>query len=184
MRRLLKWCGIGLGSVLVAVIVSIILFQKFSDGPYGPLQGGPFKTGEVVAAPVDDWSVLQGDFEFESVSTGKSRTAGGILLEDAVYISCDLGFMWGRLTGTTRTILHIIWLFKDWHHDAVIDGRMVIRKDGRRYPVTVTRVEDPALQKALENKIEQEARAFFSNAEIGAAPEEEPNDIWFFKVEA
>ncbi len=176
---------LSLAALLAVAVVILLVYQRFSDGPTGPLSGGPFRTGEVVPAPVDDWSLLRGDFEFELVGDGTSRTAGGIWLDDKVYISCDLGFMWSRLPdGATRNILEVIFWFKDWHERATEDGRVRIRKDGRIYPVTIERVQDPALIEALKAAIEVEAAAFFEGVDISTRPEQPPNDIWFFLVSA
>ena len=59
---------------------------------------------------------------------------------------------------------------------------MRIRKDGRIYPVTIERVEDPALIDALKDTIEMEAAAFFGWEEIAPRPEQPPNDVWFFLI--
>jgi len=174
---------LGFATVLVIVVATLMIYQRFSDGPTGPLPGGPFRTGEVVSAPVDDWSRLRGDFEFELVGDGTSRTAGGIWLDGNVYISCDLGFMWSRLpSGTIRNILHVIWWFKTWHSRASEDGRVRIRKAGRIYPVTIERVHDPDLIEALKATVEVEAAAFFAPMKIGPRPQQPPSDMWFFRV--
>ena len=180
------WFGrIAVGAVVLLVVafVSIRGYQRVSDGPAGPLAGGVFRSGELVSEPVEDWSALKGDFEFELVGPGTSRTAGGILLDGEIYISCDLGFMWSRLQpGTTRNLLQVIWWFKDWHYDAEQDGRVRIRKDGRIYPVQIARVQEPRVIDALKDAIEIEAAAFFAPDPIGPRPTEPPNDIWFFRV--
>ena len=124
MVRWQKWIrrvAATLGAVLIVGVLGLLTYQRFSDGPTGPLTGGPFRTGEEVPAPIDSWDTLEGDFEFELVGARSSRTAGGILLEDALYITCDLGFIWNRLpAGTGRNILHIIWWFKTWHEKALV----------------------------------------------------------------
>ncbi|MEM7003903.1 MAG: hypothetical protein AAF529_24165 [Pseudomonadota bacterium] len=162
--------------------VAIKIWQQFADGPYGPITGGSFASGTWVDGPVDDWRVLEGSFDFELVGQGSSREAGGILLGEQVYISCDLGFTWARLPeGTTRTVLQIIWWFKDWHHHAVEDGRVVIRKDNTLYPVQITRVTDPTTVAALKTTMETLAAEYFGG-ELGPRPVEPPNDVWFFAV--
>ena len=141
------------------------------------------RSGDVMAAPVHNWSLLEGDFEFELVGQQRSRTAGGIMLDGELYITCDLGFIWARLpAGTSRNILHTIWLFKTWHHRAVEDGRIRIRKDGRVYSANVQRVEDPAIVEQLKGAIETAAAEFFAPNPLGPRPAEPPNDIWFFRV--
>ena len=178
-----KRIGLGLIVLLLLLFLVVRIWQQFSDGPTGPLAGGAFSSGELVNTPIEDWSVLQGDFEFELVGQGTSRTAGGILVDGTLYITCDLGFIWGRLpSGVQRNLLHVIWLFKDWHEHAVQDGRVVIRKDGRRYPVQITRVADPAEIEQLKTALESLAAEFFAPNDMGPRPTTPPNDIWFFKV--
>ncbi len=170
--------------VLVAVaIVGLLVYQRFSDGPTGPLAGGPFKAGEIVEQPVADWAELEGSFEFELVGPGRSRTAGGVLVDDQLYITCDLGFVWSRLpAGTERNILRAIWWFKTWHKDAQEDGRIRIRKDGRIHTANIERIEDPVVVEALKTALEAEAREYFAPNELGPRPQVAPNDIWFFRV--
>lgn len=182
--KVLLYVVLGLLSLILVACAGVLVYQHFSDGPTGPLSGGVFTSGEVVPAPIDDWHRLDGDFEFELVGRGTSRTAGGVMLDDEVYISCDLGFIWGRLPESTmRNVLHIIWWFKDWHEYAQQDGRVRIRKDGKIYPVHIERVTDEALLERLKDELEALARANLS-IELGPPPQTPPNDILFFKVGA
>ena len=185
MLRWIRYILSGLLGLIVLAIVGVLVFQQVADGPVGPLAGGSFSTGEVITGPVTDWSVLQGEFEFELEANGRSRTAGGIMLDDAVYISCDLGFIWGRLPdGQAKQILRIIWWFKDWHELAQQDGRVRIRKDGKIYPVYVTLEQDPETLVRLKEQIEFLAADFFAPNPVGPRPVDPPNDILFFKVGA
>ncbi|XOV84140.1 MAG: hypothetical protein ACFHXK_03270 [bacterium] len=180
------WIGRGLFGVatcLVLAIVCVLVYQQISDGPAGPLPGGPFSSGTLISTPVTDWSPLEGGFEFELVEQQSSRTAGGILLDGNLYISCDLGFIWARLPeGLPKNMLHVIWWFKNWHEKALLDGRVRIRKDGKIYPVTIERVTDLQLLENLKSALEAEAETFFSPNALGPRPMQSPNDIWFFRV--
>lgn len=179
----LKRSLLGLAGIVVVGLVSLLIYQRISDGPTGPLMGGSFSSGEVVEAPVEDWSAMAGDFEFELVGQGSSRTAGGILVDGNLYITCDLGFIWSRLpAGFQRNILNLIWVFKTWHKDALLDGRIRIRKDGRIHAATLELVEDPQLIEALKVSLEDLASKFFEPEGLGPRPSKEPNDIWFFRV--
>lgn len=174
---------LALAMLIVLGFAAIRVWQTLSDGPTGPLAGGSFSSGEWVTEPITDWRQLEGDFEFELVAQGTSRTAGGILVDEDLYITCDLGFIWGRLPdGMQRNLLHVIWMFKDWHHHAQQDGQVVIRKDGRLYPVTVTRVTDATKIETLKSALEGLAADFFGDRQLGPRPVNPPNDIWFFKV--
>ena len=184
--RVRVWVGrgiLGFAALIALGIASLLIYQQISDGPSGPLPGGPFKSGHLVSLPVTDWSPLEGDFEFELVGEQSSRTAGGLLLDGKLYISCDLGFIWARLPeGLPKNVLHVIWWFKTWHEKALLDGRVRIRKNGEIYPVTIVRVENEQLLERLKGTLEDEARAFFAPNELGPRPLEPPNDIWFFRV--
>lgn len=184
--RIRVWVGrsaLGLGALVLAGIITLLIYQRISDGPTGPLPGGPFTSGNLVSAPVTDWSPLEGDFEFELVGEQSSRTAGGLLVDGNLYISCDLGFIWSRLPeGLGRNVMHIIWWFKTWHGKALADGRVRIRKDGNIYPVTIERVTNPQQLELLKNNLEDLAAEFFAPNELGPRPVDPPNDIWFFRV--
>jgi hypothetical protein len=184
--RIRIWLGriaLGMGALILAGIVSLLTYQRFSDGPTGPLPGGPFTSGEVVSAPVTDWAPLAGDFEFELVGEKSSRTAGGLLVDGNLYISCDLGFIWARLPdGLPKNMLHTIWWFKTWHEKALSDGRVRIRKDGRIYSGDIERVQDPQRLAQLKRVLEDEAAKFFGPDALGPPAEQPPNDIWFFRV--
>ena len=183
--RLLRWSLYAAVAVAVLVSVAAAAHLYWADGPTGPLAGGAFETGTPTPLPPDYTRALQGDFEFELVSTGRSRTAGGLLLDDELYLTCDLGFIWSRVPDdTARGMLNVIYWFKTWHHDAMSDGRIRIRKDDRVYQAVLSRVEDPTKIAALKVALENEASAFFQPDGLGPAPESGPSDVWFFHIAA
>lgn len=180
--KVLKYLGAGLFALVVALILAVLVVQRVSDGPIEPLQGGPFKTGELIEEPVEDWSFGElADVQFELVGYGTSRRAGYIMLDGEAYMTCDLGYMWNRFDGVQRFILHTIYVFKTWHLDAVEDGRALVRIDGKIYKSQFTKVEDPELQQRLKLRIEKLATELFGD--LGPAPLTGPNDMWFFKME-
>ncbi|XOV89573.1 MAG: hypothetical protein ACFHX7_06740 [Pseudomonadota bacterium] len=146
--------------------------------------GGPFRTGEIIEAPVTDWSfALERNTEFELVGYGTSRTAGFIMHAGVAYMTCDLGFMWNRLEpGMTRNILHLIYLFKHWHTDALQDGRVRLRVDGKIYKTRFVKVQDPALNAILRTRLEALGREYFGS-DMGPPPLAPPNDVWFFRMD-
>ncbi len=179
----LKYLGYGLLATIVFLIVSILVVQRLSDGPIEPLQGGPFTTGELIETPVEDWSFGElKNTHFELVGFGTSRRAGYIMLDGVAYMTCDLGFMWNRLEGSSRILLNLIYVFKTWHLDAMEDGRALIRIDGKIYRAQFTKVTDAELQDRLKGRVEELFDQMFG--EIGPAPIEEPNDMWFFRIDA
>lgn len=183
-KTLLKYASYLVASLILVGAIGVLVAQRISDGPLEFLQGGPFKTGELVEAPVDDWSFGAGrNVEFELVGYGTSRTAGYIMHEGTAYMTCDLGFMWNRFEGQQRLILNLIYVFKHWHRDAVEDGRALIRHDGRVYKTNFVKVEDPELDAVLRAKLEDLAREWIAPAELGPPPAEAPNDVWFFRMD-
>ena len=185
--RVLKYLGITILGLLALVVIGILVWQRTSDGPYGPLQGGSFETGELVSQPVTDWRFLRpdgGEIEFELVGYGTSRITGAMIRDGDFYIPCDLGYMWGRFEGRTRLILNVLYVFKHWHTDAERDGRAILRIDGKLYPGELVRVRDPALEASLRRQLEAMAQRWIAPAVLAPAPTEPPNDIWFFKFES
>ena len=183
--RILKYLGMGLGGLVILAVVAVLITQRVSDGPIEFLQGGSFKTGELIEEPVTDWSFSEGKgMEFELEGFGTSRTAGFIMHDGNAYMTCDLGFMWNRLEGgTMKSLLRLIYTFKRWHLDAVEDGRALLRVSGDKiYKTQFVKVEDPELKAILNAKLEALAREFFGG-DMGPPPAEPPNDIWYFRMD-
>lgn len=183
--RGLKYLGIFLGSAVIIAIFAVVITQRVSDGPMVFLQGGSFKTGELVEEPVTDWSFGVGkNTEFELIGYGTSRVAGYIMHDGIAYMTCDLGFIWNRFeSGQRRWILNLIYIFKRWHEDAEKDGRALLRIDGKLYKANFVKVEDPELNQTLRSILEDLAREFIAPEELGPPPTEPPNDIWFFRMD-
>lgn len=180
----LKYAALGLAVIVVVAIAGILITQRVSDGPIEFLQGGPFKTGELIEAPVTDWSFGVGKrTEFELVGFGTSRVAGYIMHDGVAYMTCDLGFMWNRFEGRQLLILNLIYVFKHWHEDAVEDGRALVRIDGKIYKASFVKVEDQELNKVLRAELENLARQYIAPAVLGPPPAEAPNDVWFFRMD-
>ncbi len=181
--KILKILTVGLFAIVVALILSVLVVQRVSDGPIEPLQGGPFQTGELVEEPVEDWSFGElANVQFELEGYGTSRRAGYIMLDGEAYMTCDLGYMWNRFDGVQKLILHTIYIFKTWHLDAVQDGRALVRIDGKIYKAQFTKVEDRELQERLKFRIEKLATEMFGD--LGPAPMNAPNDMWFFRMDS
>ena len=179
----LKYLGVGLLVIFITLVLGVLVVQRVSDGPIEFLQGGPFKSGEIVEEPVDDWSFGElKNTQFELVGYGTSRRAGYIVLDGVAYMTCDLGFMWNRFEGAQRILLNLIYVFKTWHLDAAKDGRALIRLDGKIYKTQFTKVEDPELQERLKLRIEELAGEMFG--ELGPAPVSGPKDMWFFRIDS
>lgn len=181
----MKTAGIVTLVLIIGLVVAGLVAQRMSDGPTGPIQGGPLIAGELVSGLVD-WNVVlgedwMGEIELQLVEPPGSRVTAAFVYEDQFYIPCDLGFIWRRLPDTsTRWLLHLIWLLKGWHEDALHDGRAVLRIDGKRYERQAVRVTDPELLPTLRTRVETPAAEFFG----GLLPDEPDTEaIWFFRMD-
>ena len=135
-----------------------------------------------------NWSTIIGfndQLEFQLVSTESSRVVGAIVLEDVLYIPCDLGFIWNRFpSGIARWMLHAIYIFKDWHEHAMQDGRVIIRKNGMLYERRLVRVTDTDELTVLRNSVVEGLKQVeLPVDELGSIPTKGPRDIWFFRVD-
>jgi hypothetical protein len=142
-----------------AVLVgAVVLVARCSDGPLGPLPGGPFSSGPFVTQPVTDWTFAAGveEIEMQLDAQTRSRTTWVLVDEGRAYIPAAAGFPPG----------------KTWHRVALEDGRAVLRIDGRRYPVQLTKVDDAAVQAAVRKVAEAKY------------PSRPAGEIWLFSVES
>jgi hypothetical protein len=155
--RLLRAIGLLL-VVLVAALAGVGLGARFHDGPLGPFPGGPLRTGSLEADAVADWSFAaeQETIELQLLSQNRSRTTWILVHDGAAFIPCSLGFPPG----------------KTWHRNAVRDGRAVVRIEGRRYPVSLERVEAAEVASGLTDVL---------RAKYARVP---PSDagVWYFRV--
>src|SRR2546425_402986 len=117
---------------LVALIAFVFFGARFHDGPFGPIPGGPLAAGEAVSEPIADWSFAKdtGEIELQLASQQQSRTVWFFVLGGKGYVPCSLSTPPG----------------KTWHRQAVVNGSATLRIDGKRYPVTLTKVDDPVAQ--------------------------------------
>ena len=136
--KAIRWIAIGLAVIAVA-IACVALVARFSDGPLGPCQGGPLVEGRLIETPVRDWSFVEPveEVELQLLNPARSRTTWIVFHDGTAYIPC----------GQPN-----FRLWKQWPHQALADGRAVVRVGGDRYRVDLTRVEDSDLQRALRRK--------------------------------
>jgi hypothetical protein len=130
------------GVLAIAALAVLAYFgARLHDGPLGPIPGGPLRAGELVTEPVADWSFAAEvpEIELQLASQTLSRTTWIVVHGGQAFIPCSLGFPPG----------------KTWYRYAAQDGRATLRIDGRRYPVTLTRVEDESLAQALRAEVQR-----------------------------
>jgi hypothetical protein len=126
----------------LAVLAAVVYYgARLGDGPLGPIPGGPLRAGELVSEPVADWSFAQDvpEIELQLASQDLSRITWILVRDGQAYIPCSLGFPPG----------------KTWYRLAAEDGRATLRIERRRYPVTLSRVEDASLEEALRAEVQR-----------------------------
>lgn len=143
---------------VIGLLVVVAFAARFHDGPVGLFPGGPLASGSLEATPITDWSFAQAEntIELQLLSQQRSRTTWILVHDGAAFIPCAIGFPPG----------------KTWHQHAVQDGRAVLRIQGRLYPVTLERIEDPKLSTALAGTVQEK---------YGRAPRSEAG-VWFFRI--
>jgi hypothetical protein len=144
--------------LLVVLVMLVFVAARFHDGPLGPIPGGPLAEGPLVTEAVQDWSFAAGvdEIELQLASQATSRTTWILVHEGGAYVPAAVEFPPG----------------KTWHRAALADGRATLRIAGRRYPVTLTKVEDGTLVAAVR--------------EVGASkyPDRPSGEAWLFRVES
>lgn len=177
-----------LGGLLTLIVLGVgvsLLAVRFADGPKGPIPGGELTSGDFFDATAVDWAEVLGDrpvaeIELQLMDPVSSRTTGAFAYDGQIYVPCDLGFVWRRLpTGIARSLLHTIWIFKDWHQNADVDGRVVVRVQGKRYKLNAVRVTDQALMSKFRKHVSTAAEGAFELLDVKT----DPNDIWFFRLD-
>jgi hypothetical protein len=144
---------------LVALGVVVYFGARCGDGPLAMIPGGPLASGDWVEAPVDDWSFVRDvpEIEFQLEQDSISRTVWIFFADGRAFVPASLSFPPG----------------KDWYVRAQQDGRSVLRIDGRRYPVTLRRVDDAATKKAAIEAVV---------AKYAPPPGTDENGVMFFEV--
>lgn len=148
---------VGIIAVFVLLVGGAFLAARFHDGPLGLIPGGALVAGEIVAAPVSDWTFANIDtIEMQLDAQSSSRTTWILVSEGRAFIPASLSFPPG----------------KSWHKSADQDGKATLRINGQRYPVSLTRVQDEALRDQLKEVV---------GKKYGGGP---PGDggVWFFEI--
>ncbi len=155
-------------------LVALLAGGPLGCGPWGPLgilAGGPL-VGEVVEAPVADWSFTEG-FPLIAIETRRGW------VRHSVTILCvqDGGELFLMARHAPR---------KRWIQNLLADPRARLEIDGRIYPVRTERVLDEAGERAV-------ARGFLRKyvgievddaRALGGAPEagDDRAEVWSFRV--
>lgn len=183
--KLVRIFALVAAALVVVLIGTVLVAQRVSDGPMGPISGGPLRTGPLVSDADADLSAFPGgEIELQLVDPPGSRTTGALVHDGQLYVPCDLGFIWRRVPSTRfRFILSAIYRVKRWHEDALRDGRVVLRIKGNRYERQAVRVTDPELLATLRSNLEAGAEKFFSPSGLLKDVPADPEAIWFFRMD-
>jgi hypothetical protein len=133
----LRWV-VRIVAVVALLIALAFVGARFHDGPLGPIPGGPLASGDVVTQPVDDWSFAADvpEIELQLASQTRSRTTWIVVHDGKAYVPASTQFPPG----------------KTWHQSALEDGRATLRIAGKRYPVTLAKLDDPARITAVRDQ--------------------------------
>lgn len=148
--------------VLLGIAVGALFAgARYHDGPIALIPGGPLVAGELVTAPVADWSFAKdvNEIEMQLAYENSSRTTWILVKGGAAYIPCSLDFPPG----------------KRWYKAADQNGAATVRIQGKLYPVTLVRVKDEAQIK--------EIGAVALDKYLKGRPPSGPGGVWFFKLE-
>ncbi len=159
--KVLRWIGIVLAAVLLGIAGVAAGARFFSDGPIGPFPGGALEAGELASAPVDDWAFARDvrEVELQLVEPQGSRVTWILVHEGKAYIPCGVPYF---------------TLWKQWPHQAVADGRAILRMEGRRYPLKLVKMGSASLGEKLTT---------IAAEKYGVGGEYDPDLIWFFRLD-
>lgn len=141
---------------LALLIVVAFFGARFLDGPLGPIPGGALVNGVLVSEPVADWSFAKDvpEIALQLASQSQSRTTWILVSDGKAYIPASTEYPPG----------------KTWHRKALEDGRATLRIDGKLYPVTLAKVEDPLSVATVRDVASRKY------------PSRPPGDAWLFQV--
>jgi hypothetical protein len=141
---------------LALLIVVAFFGARFLDGPLGPIPGGALVSGVLVSEPVADWSFAKDvpEIALQLASQSQSRTTWILVSDGKAYIPASTEYPPG----------------KTWHRLALEDGRATLRIDGKLYPVTLAKVEDPLSVATVRDVASRKY------------PSRPPGDAWLFQV--
>jgi len=160
--RLLRWLA-ALVAALGLLVAAVFIGARFADGPLAMIPGGALRAGELVAEREVDWSFAADEqlIELQLLEPERSRTVWVVVLEGAAYVPVSLDFP----------------PFKSWHHEAMEDGRAIVRVQGRRYERSVVRVTD-------ESEMQGVRTLLIAKYALSAADTPfDPDRIWIFRLD-
>lgn len=116
--------------VVIGLLIAVFLAAaRTGDGPIAIVAGGALTSGELLPSSGVDFSFAENmdTIEIQLLEPPRSRTTWVVFDEGFLYVPA--GFM-------------TLPIWKQWPHEAIQDGRAIVRIDGIRYPFLLERVKD------------------------------------------
>jgi hypothetical protein len=157
MRSVLRILGVLL--LLAALgLAATAVAARFHDGPIAVFAGGPFRSGEWAELSWHDASFLadRDEIEWQLLEPARSRVTWVLVHERVAYVPCGMPDF---------------RLWKQWPHEAVADGRAVVRIDGRLHRRRLVKVDDPALEAVLRTELGRKYGVDYTG------------EVWFFRMD-
>jgi hypothetical protein len=141
MKKLLRFLvSLLFVSALLAGAAAVV--ARTMDGPLGPFPGGPFLSGTPVGSPLTNWTFATNiqNIELQLLEPPRSRTTWILVLNGQAFIPCGLPDF---------------RLWNQWPHEAVSDGRALVRIAGKLHRTDLTRVDDPEIHASVAREVER-----------------------------
>lgn len=163
--------GAALVSCAVGILILVAVVARVSDGPIGPLAGGPFRSGDVVSGAAIDWRLLTNtpEVELQLLDPPRSRTTHIVVLEGQAYVPCGI-----VKVGPFVFLGQAFW--KQWPTEVLKDPRVILRSNGRLYEQRAVRVTDPELHRMISALMSEKY-----DLDLEEPPD--PAEAWFFHLE-
>ena len=159
MKKVLKWIGIALITLVLGVFLLDSFGGYFMDGPLGPIPGGRMSGPVVDSDQPLDWSGVEEDIAIE-VRPEKpwSLTVWRAVLDGNLYIPSG--------NGAERR----------WTQVTLADPRVRIRSQGRIQEGCLVRIED----QATRGRVRAELAKIYPLPSGGG---EDDGSVWLFRVD-
>tara|TARA_B110000444_G_scaffold233531_1_gene243127 strand:+ start:221 stop:751 length:531 start_codon:yes stop_codon:yes gene_type:complete len=173
MKKILKWSGITIGTILVAMLL-FFAYMRLHDGPvefypgFTISTGGPFLSGELAPSP-DDWTFLKEreEIEMETLNLGTTKTIWVTVVNGRMFVA----------SGRRQTWIGQQW--KQWPQRVNEDDRIILRVDDILYeqrlrPIT----EGPDILPVLTESWRKYGRGSRPTSDAAVTQEL----IWLFEI--
>lgn len=165
LRRFLGGVFILLALVSTAIGTAALKIGQ-ADGPSRLFAGGVLLSGPLVVEPEPDWVFTETieTIEFQLVEPPTSRRVWITHHDGKIYL----------ISGGMDTLSGRLWF--TWPHDAMRDGRAVIRVNGVRYPRMLQRITSGAKIEGIVDALREKYEDTTTREDI------ETGVVWLFEL--